>query len=81
MSMEFFSQMYQAVKPITPSNSAKVRYRGFLVKGAGDIAFVDALGNSTTLTIAAGDLNKVFPISITQVLSTGTTATGIQGLV
>lgn len=80
MSMEFLATTYGVMKAITPSDAAGVRYRAFLVKVAGDIIFLDGQGNSVTLTLGAGDVNKIFPIEVTQVLATGTTATGIFGL-
>ena len=43
---------------------------------AGDIAVVTAAGSSRTLTVGAG----VYPVRVSRVLATGTTATGITAL-
>lgn len=68
---------------ITPDDSADLERptRGIFVGGAGDVAVVslDAADNSGVVyTAAAG---SVIPIQARRVLSTGTTATALVGMV
>lgn len=52
--------------------------RAIYVGGAGNLAVVMASGETITFTgVVAG---QVYPIRVQQVLSTGTTATGLVGL-
>ena len=51
---------------------------GVNVATAGEVAFISALGNSRTVTVAAG---IAFPMRMVRILATGTTAAGIRGLV
>jgi hypothetical protein len=70
---------------ITPSNSANIvipqtavkGVRGFYCNVAGDITYVCDDNSIGILTALAG---YVYPIEIVRVNSTGTTATGIYGL-
>ena len=48
------------------------------VRTTGVVAFIGADGNSADVYVAAG---VVFPLRCRRVLATGTTATGIRGLV
>lgn len=48
--------------------------RGFMVGADGNIAVTMAGGGNVTIPVLAGN---IYPIQITRVLSTGTTATGI----
>ncbi len=68
------------VVSITPSDTTDQTggpFRGFHVNGNGAVAFTDLNGNTNTLTVVAG---VPLPYSFTRILSTGTTATGIFGL-
>lgn len=68
----------QGVAAITPSDTDKVSTspaRAFYCTGAGNITAVGADGRQFTLAILA---NTVYPIAVTQILNTGTTATGIS---
>ena len=63
---------------ITPQQSATSGVRSFYCNVAGDITFVSADGSIGTLGALAG---YVYPIRILRVNATGTTATGIYGIV
>lgn len=52
--------------------------RAIAVGGAGNIVCVNARGDSVTFTVVAG---QILPIQTKQVLSTGTTASALVGLV
>jgi len=62
---------------VTPSDSAEKFYRALYVGTQGDVT-VDVLDGGTNLTFKS--VEGVFPISVTRVYSTGTTATDIMGL-
>jgi len=65
---------------ITPSDSANVTHttRGIFVGGAGNLSVVMASGESAFFTgVLAG---TIYPICVTKVLSSGTTATSLVGL-
>ncbi len=66
-------------KAITASNTAFCEPKPVALRAnvAGDIVAVGDDGVSGTFTVAAGEILPVQPV---QVLSTGTTATGIYGL-
>lgn len=68
---------YTVCQAITPSDSATIDYRAFMVNVAGNVVITDKRGNASTLTVLAG---VVYRIAITKVASTSTTATGIFGL-
>lgn len=53
--------------------------RGLYVGGTGDVA-VKMVGDGGTVTFATVPAGVILPICVTQVLSTGTTATGIIAL-
>jgi hypothetical protein len=62
---------------VTKSDSAFVDFYGLYVGGAGDVAVKTGAGNSVTFSsVPAG---TIIPLRVTQVLSTGTTATNIVG--
>lgn len=65
--------------PITPSDSVDLAQavRCLIVTGAGNIKVTTAAGNSVVLAVPVGYL----PLQVTRVWSTGTTATGIGGIV
>ncbi len=68
--------------PVTPTDGAPnfggdVAI-GLYITGAGDVAFVSATGQTRTVTVPA---NFYLTCGVRQVLSTGTTATGIHALV
>lgn len=65
-------------REITPSNSAVItpRLQGFVVGTAGTVEAINSNGQQVTYTVVAGE--TVFA-EIAQILSTGTTATGIVG--
>lgn len=65
--------------PITASDTNVVNFRGIYVSGsAGNVAVQFNGGASRTLSVTA---NQVLLGQITKVLSTGTTATSLFGLV
>ncbi|EEB83188.1 spike base protein, RCAP_Rcc01079 family [Roseobacter sp. GAI101] len=66
---------------ITPDDSNDLAQvtRAFMVSGAGDVAVV--LKNGTTLDLAGLTAGVLYPFRVSKVLATGTTATGIKGLV
>lgn len=66
---------------ITPSDSAgqlPAKAMRIYVGGAGNIKVDDLAGNAVTYAVVAGAL---LPVLVTRVYLTGTTATGIVGLV
>jgi hypothetical protein len=63
---------------VTKSDSTVVNFRALYVGGTGDVAVTAEDGNDVTFeSVPAG---SILPISVTKVLSTGTTATKIVGL-
>lgn len=74
---------YVGAVAITPSDSAFVpggEVSALMCTGAGNVAVQLRDGSQVTLAITAGFLNRL-PLSITKVLTTGTTATGLTGFV
>lgn len=69
---------YVGAKAVTPHDSNGNIFKGFFVTAAGNVTFVDSLGNTVVITALAA--NILIPISTKLILSTGTTATGIYGL-
>lgn len=65
--------------PITPhdTNDLAVTTRALVIAVGGDVALITKSGQSRTVTVPAG----VLPVRATRVLATGTTATGISGIV
>lgn len=65
--------------PVTPADSTDQHlFDGFYVTGLGAVSFITARG--TTRTVSFPD-NSFVPVRIRQIRATGTTATGIHGLV
>lgn len=70
------------VVDITTSDTADQKpyaFRGFMVTGAGNVAVITAAG--TTVTIPGCLVGIQYVGGISRFLTTGTTATGIKGLV
>jgi hypothetical protein len=63
--------------PVTKSDSAANVADALFVGGAGDVTVLDKDGTSATYTVPAG---AYILCSTSKVMSTGTTATGIVGL-
>jgi hypothetical protein len=68
---------------VTPSNSADNVGTGNVAIGlyvtvAGNVSFIDADGNTATVTVPA---NFILTCSVARVKATGTTATGIFALI
>jgi hypothetical protein len=66
---------------IAPDDSADLQTvtRAFILGGGGDVAVVLKDGDTITLSgLAAG---VIYPLRVSRVLATGTTATGLKGLV
>jgi hypothetical protein len=63
---------------VTPSDSAVIYADALHVGGAGTVACQDKDGTAATYTVPAGGYVLTH---VTKVLSTGTTATGIVGLI
>ena len=71
------SAIARDMAPITPHNTNPNKFHGIKVKGnAGNVVVVTEKGETRTIPMAAGEVE---PISVVQVLATGTTATGIWG--
>lgn len=68
-----------AAEHITPSNSTDLSHvtRALYIGGSGDVQVTLAKGQTVTLAAAAG--GAFYPLRITRVLATGTTATGLVG--
>lgn len=64
--------------PVTPSDATVIYADALQVGGAGVVTCLDRDGTSAAYTVAAGDY--IFT-QITKVMSTGTTATLIVGLI
>ena len=69
---------YSSAKAITPSDTAAQTYRAIFVSGTGDVAVVTEGGDTVTFKAVAASV--ILPVSVKQVLSTGTTATALVGL-
>lgn len=69
---------YQGLIAVTPSDGTNQHYEGFTVSVDGNVKVTDALGATNTLLCLAG---VFYPLEVTRIWSTGTTATGILGLV
>jgi hypothetical protein len=63
---------------ITPSDSAEVDFNGIYVGGAGNLAVTLLDGSEVTLTAVI--VGTIYPLRVTKVLETGTTATNLIGL-
>jgi hypothetical protein len=72
------NRVFFDAKTITPSDTASITpTSGIMVTAAGNIV-VNTL-NGTTITLAV-TVGTIYPVCVTQVKATGTTATGIVGL-
>ena len=75
-----FAGPANALEAVTPDDDADLSggpTRALYVGGAGEIAVIDAAGN--TVALRSGE-TQYHPISVRRVLQTGTTATGIVAL-
>jgi hypothetical protein len=63
---------------VTKSDATVIYADALFVGGAGDVTCLDRDGTSATYTVPAG---AYILAEVTKVMSTGTTATGIVGLV
>lgn len=63
---------------IAPSDSVAVDFNGIYIGGAGNVK-VD-LYDGSTITLTAVIVGTVYPLKISKVYSTGTTATNLVGL-
>lgn len=63
---------------VSGGNVTGVFYRGLRATAAGNVVVDTLQGTQRTLAFAAGETR---PIYVTKVYQTGTTATGIEGLV
>lgn len=80
--------MSSAVEPITPRDAFVVtpndstnltkKADGLWVGTGGDVAVITLGGTTLTFTVPTGG---VLPLQVTRVLATGTSASGIRGLV
>jgi len=68
----------QVINPVASGNIFTEPVAGFMVNVAGNIQIITARKSNRTLTVNAG---VIYPIAILSVLSGGTTATGIFGLI
>lgn len=66
---------------IAPNDGADLQgiTRAIILGGAGDVAVV--LKNGDTITLPALAVGVIYPVRVARVLATGTTATGLKGLV
>lgn len=63
---------------ITPNDSTAVDFNGIYVGGAGNIK-VD-LYDGSTVTLNGALVGTIYPLRVTKVYATGTTATNLVGL-
>jgi hypothetical protein len=69
------------VVAVTPADADVAEpFRSLVVFGAGDVKFTALDGSSDTWTIPSGAVPFVVPVAVKRVWATGTTATGIKGL-
>jgi len=70
---------YGYVFAITPNDATDLAIytRAIRATGAGNVALVTIGGSAVTCAFAAGETR---PIRATRILSTGTTATGLEGM-
>ena len=74
MSLHSFTH-YETATTVTPSDTAFINAKAFVASGAGNVALQPSQGgNTVTITIVIG---QVYPIGISRILATGTTATAI----
>lgn len=66
---------------ITPDDAADVTTltRAIILKTAGDVAVI--LKNGDAITLPALAAGVIYPVRVVRVLTTGTTATGLKGLI
>lgn len=65
-------------RTLTPSDTEDNEFRGLYVGTAGDLVVTNRSGVDSTIPVNDGAL---LPLLVTKVKATGTTATGILGLV
>ncbi len=71
------SSIFSGVFAITPGTALPLPTRGLIVSVAGNLAITDMFGNNVTIPVVAGWI----PLRVAAVNSSGTTATGIFGLI
>lgn len=77
-----FSGSASVAAAVTKSDSTVVGFRALYVGGAGDVAVYMADNTTDTSVVFAGvPAGSILPIAVRRVLSTGTTATLIIGLI
>ena len=66
---------------ITPDDATDLvsLTRAIILEGAGDVAVI--LKNGDAITLPALAAGVIYPVRVARVLSTGTTATGLKGLI
>ncbi len=66
---------------ITPDDATDLvsLTRAIILEGAGDVAVILKNGDAITLPVLAAGV--IYPIRVARVLATGTTATGLKGLI
>jgi hypothetical protein len=67
---------------VTPNDSTAVSFAGLYVGGAGNVTIeaLNASGAAANVLFTAVPAGTILPVHCTKVLSTGTTATSIVGL-
>lgn len=76
--MAFSTNTARHAAAITTSDTANNVAQAIYIGGAGNLAVITSGGDTVTFTnLPAG---AIFPVSVTKVLATGTTATGLVGL-
>jgi hypothetical protein len=73
------SQCVSRAAAVTPSDTGPNAFTGLYIGGAGNVAVVMA-GNTASVTFVGVPAGLFMPIQVSQVLSTGTTASSILGL-
>jgi len=71
-------QIFASCKAVTTSDTAQNAFSAFFCTGTGAIAFKGLDG--VTVTLPAVPIYTIIPIQTSQILATGTAATGIFGL-
>lgn len=71
----FVKSPYVSCLPLTPSDTTPLvkTAEALFIAAAGNVVFIDESGNTTTVTSAT--IGQIYPVRVSQVKATGTTAT------
>ena len=78
---DYGTPIFHGAFAITPGVALPVPTRGLIVAGAGALSIVDMFGVTTVIQITSNVAGQIFPLRVSAVNSSGTTATNIVGLI